>query len=176
MHVNFLHIISNIFSIFILVTRIEYTYGPIKTLIIYILSGIGGNIFSLVTTSNQNRLQLKAGASTALFGMIGLTLGYLIYNWRGLNNIGVQLKCKLVCTITFLLVFVIFFAPSTNSSSSNNIDFFGHLGGFLTGIWMPAIEKPLNNENYELGIRIIFVCLFVAQFAITFIVFFLEKS
>ena len=76
--------------------------------------------------------------------MIGLILGYLIYNWRGLNNIGFQLKCKLVCYVMFLLIFVLFFTPSNGQS----IDFFGHLGGFLTGIWMPAIEKPLNDGQY----------------------------
>lgn len=82
LHLNFIHIFGNILSTFILVARMEYTFGVVKTLIIYLVSGISGNIFSLATESNQDHYQIiKAGASTALFGMIGLLLGYIIINW-----------------------------------------------------------------------------------------------
>ncbi len=136
LHINFIHIIANILSTFILVTRVEYTFGPIKTLIIYLLSGIGGNIFSLAVSSDEDyALLIKAGASTALFGMIGLLLGYLIINWNGLDLVGQQLKCSIICTTVFFLIFVLIFTPS----SSGKIDYYGHLGGFLTGIWMTAI-------------------------------------
>lgn len=50
LHVNFLHVIGNMFSTFILVTRVEYTFGPLRTLLIYLLCGIGGNIFSLAVS------------------------------------------------------------------------------------------------------------------------------
>lgn len=70
--------------------------------------------------------------------MIGLLLGYLIINWNGLDLVGQQLKCSIICTTVFFLVFVLIFTPNSGS-----IDYYGHLGGFLTGIWMTAIERPL---------------------------------
>lgn len=135
LHVNFLHIIGNLFSTFILVTRIEYTFGPIKILLIYLLCGIGGNIFSLAVDNNY--YSIKAGASTALYGMIGVVLGYLIINWTGLHQVGEHLRCNVICLSLFLLIFVLIFTPS---NLNTNIDYYGHLGGFLTGIWASAIH------------------------------------
>jgi rhomboid protease GluP len=143
LHVNFIHVVGNMFSTFILVTRVEYTFGPLKTLIVYLLCGIGGNIFSLAVSGDSDYWQqVKAGASTALYGMIGLLVGYLVLNWRGLDQVGQQMKCNIVCGTIFMLVFVLIFTPSDVGAS---IDYFGHLGGFLTGLWTPAILEPLYN-------------------------------
>ena len=48
MHANFMHITSNLFSQLIFGTRIESWFGTPKTMTIYILSGIAGNLFSAV--------------------------------------------------------------------------------------------------------------------------------
>jgi rhomboid protease GluP len=140
LHVNFMHVIGNMFSTFILLTRVEYTFGPPRTLLLYLLCGIGGNIFSLAVSSEKNYWSLvRAGASTSLFGLIGLLIGYLVLNWRGLDQVGQQMKCNIVCATIFMLVFVLIFTPYSSS-----IDYFGHLGGFLTGLWMPALLEPLH--------------------------------
>ena len=55
----------------------------------------------------------KAGASTALYGSMGIVLGYLIINWSGLKAVGDQMRCNIVCVFLFLFVFVIIFTPST---------------------------------------------------------------
>lgn len=69
--------------------------------------------------------------------MIGLLIGYVILNWNGLDLVGQQLKCNIICMTIFMLIFVLLFTPST---IGNSIDYFGHLGGFLTGVWMIAIS------------------------------------
>ena len=51
-HLNLVHLMGNVFSTFILATRVEYTLGPVKPLIVYLLSGIAGNIFSLAVNSS----------------------------------------------------------------------------------------------------------------------------
>ena len=118
-------------------TRVEYSLGWIRTLIIYILSGIGGNIFSNVTQTDDNII--KAGASTALFGIIGIIIGYVIINWRGLRVIGTLLKCQLVCICMVIIMFIFIFTPG----STTNIDYLGHLGGFLTGFWLISINPTI---------------------------------
>ena len=62
-------------------TRIEHSFGLVRTIIIYLVSGIGGNIFSALIDPNS----VKAGASTSLYGVIGVIIGYVALNWNGLN-------------------------------------------------------------------------------------------
>ena len=88
MHINLIHFLGNIFATFVLVTMIEHTYGVFKTLIAFLICGIGGNIFSLALDNDGFQNTMKAGASTALYGFIGVVLGYIIINWVGLQLVG----------------------------------------------------------------------------------------
>lgn len=78
---------------------------------------------------------MKIGASTSLYGMIGFIIGYVVINWDGVDGIGPGMKCQLYCTVSMMIVFVIFFTPI-----SGNVDYFGHLGGFLGGLWLAGIH------------------------------------
>ncbi len=80
LHLNFIHFFGNFLAILIFLTRIQYTVGPLRAFIIYIIAGIGGNIFSILLEPDS----IKAGASTSLYGIIGFILGYMIINWKGL--------------------------------------------------------------------------------------------
>ena len=50
---------------------------------IYLLSGLGGNILSTVLSDS-----IAVGASTAIFGLLGSAVGYLIFNWYALDYPG----------------------------------------------------------------------------------------
>jgi rhomboid protease GluP len=133
LHINFIHFFGNVLTLLIFVSRVEYTFGWWKTLIIYTISGIGGNIFSCLTDPSLNIV--KAGASTSLYGIIGAIIGYIILNWRGLDVIGRLLKCQLVFVAAIIVLFIFVLTPY-----SDNIDYMGHLGGFLTGLTLCAIH------------------------------------
>lgn len=135
LHVNFLHFFGNILIVFMFLTRIEHSFGPIRTFFLYILSGIGGNIFSAVCDYST----IKAGASTSLYGVIGVIFGYMIINWNGFNLIGSYLKCQLCCTSMTIILFIFFFSVI----GTQNVDVYGHLGGFLTGLWLASINKTI---------------------------------
>ena len=142
LHVHFLHIFGNLITTFMFLSRIEHTYGPAKTLIIYLLSGIGGNIFSALVGPSG----VKAGASTALYGIIGVIIGYIVINWNGLDLVGQQMKCQIFCTGFMVIIFIFIFTPTSASSStgsSTSIDYFGHLGGFLSGVWLSSIHDTI---------------------------------
>ena len=47
-----------------------------------------------------------------------------------------------MCSFMFLLLFVLMFTPRT-TDEMNSVDHWGHLGGFLTGVWISAIGTPL---------------------------------
>ncbi len=140
LHVNFLHFFGNMLAIFMFVTRIEHSFGVIRTLIIYLLSGIGGNIFSALIDETN----VKAGASTSLYGVIGVIIGYLIINWKGLDLIGPLLKYQLCCTSVMIIAFIFFFSVLGTA----NVDAFGHLGGFLTGFFLSSINETILSYTY----------------------------
>jgi len=140
MHIYFMHIFGNVITTFMFLSRIEYTYGTVRTFFAYLIAGICGNIFSLLCSPSG----VKAGASTSLFGIIGIIIGYIIINWNGLDLIGQSMKCQIWCTALLIIVFIFIFTPS---SSSSGIDYYGHLGGFLAGVWLSAIKESIINER-----------------------------
>lgn len=105
----------------------------------YIITAISGNIFSALCSP----MGIKAGASTCLYGLLGVMVGYVIINWSGLNKIGPILKCQLFFVCMMLIAFTILFT----SVGPNNIDYFGHLGGFLAGLWLSGINPTIDNQR-----------------------------
>ena len=160
-----MHFFGNFTSTIILLSRFEYSFGTVRCIIIYIVSAIAGNIFSALC----NTTNIKAGASTCLYGILGVMIGYIIINWSGLNKIGPILKCQLVCVCIMLIVFTILFT----SVGPNNIDYFGHLGGFLAGLWCSGINHTIDNQNCERNFRVIAIVMLILQLAICFILFYL---
>ena len=92
---------------------------------------------------NPSNMIVKAGASTSLFGIIGTILGYLILNWRGLDLIGKFLKCQLIFLSLIIILFIFILTPF-----NQNIDTYGHIGGFIIGMTICAIQPTIANENY----------------------------
>lgn len=140
LHVNFLHFFGNMLAIFMFLTRIEHSFGFVRTIIIYLLAGIGGNIFSALIDETN----VKAGASTSLYGIIGVIIGYLFINWRGLDLIGPLLKYQLCCSSLMIIAFIFFFSVL----GTENVDAMGHLGGFLTGLFLSSINQTIMDEKY----------------------------
>jgi membrane associated rhomboid family serine protease len=96
-------------------------------------------------------------------------IGYFIINWSGLNKIGPILKCQLVCLGIMLIVFTILFT----SVGPDNIDYFGHLGGFLSGLWLSAINPTIDNQKCERNIRIVAITMLIIQLILCFVLFYL---
>jgi hypothetical protein len=46
--------------------------------------GILGNAFSNLTAVDQGDDMIKAGASTSIYGLLGLIVGYCLINWPSL--------------------------------------------------------------------------------------------
>lgn len=69
----------------------------------------------------------------------------------------------------FLLLFVLIFTPF-----GSNIDYYGHLGGFLAGIWLAAVHQTLIEETREKVIRVVFGVLLAIQLTACFVGFYLS--
>lgn len=110
---------------------LEATIGFNKTVIIYLVSGIGGNLFSALLSDS-----IGVGASTAIFGILGAYLGFLILNWEYLNQ-WPEIRCNYLIFIMFILIINLFIG-----ASSKNVDMYGHLGGFITGLALSFFVIP----------------------------------
>jgi rhomboid protease GluP len=170
LHLHFLHLALNLLATLILCSRIEQTYRVWYTMLFYFLSGIMGNIFS--DCVNTNVFRVAVGASTALYGLVGVLLGYIVINWAGLAFMPAAHKCRLVMVVVMMLLFSIFFI---NTGASENVDYYGHLGGFLGGLWLAGIPPSILNNSREKMLRGVAIGLFCVQALICFLVFYLGK-
>ena len=118
LHASLIHLLVNMYSLNIIGTQIENYLGKTKYLIVYIVSGICGGLFSVCVHSNI----VSVGASGAIFGLMGALL-YFGYHYR--NYLGNVVKTQILPIV--LINLGIGFLVS-------GIDNACHIGGFVGGI------------------------------------------
>lgn len=116
-HIGLTHIVVNMVTLYFIGMQIEYLFGPGRYLLIYLISGLCGNIASFAFNPDS----LSAGASTALFGLFG---AYLMLGEHFRENVYIRLMARQ------FLVLVIF---NIGFGFFGNIDLAGHLGGLFGG-------------------------------------------
>ena len=116
-----LHILCNMYSLYIIGSQVEQVYGKVKYITIYLISAITAGLLSGVLNTVGS-----IGASGAIFGLCGAIL-YFGYHYR--LYLGNQLKTQLIPILIINLF--IGFMPG--------IDGFGHLGGLVGGIFASLI-------------------------------------
>ena len=63
--------------------NLEGAIGWIYITIIYFSTAVSGNLMSVLVNDS-----LGVGASTAIFGLIGGYLGFVVLNWKYLEKLG----------------------------------------------------------------------------------------
>ena len=114
LHIGIMHLLCNMYSLYIIGREVENLFGKIK----YILSGIFGSIMSLAFTHNT----ISAGASGAIFGLLGALL-YFGMHYR--TYLGEAIKRSIIPIIVVNLI-IGFFAEG--------IDLAAHIGGLVGGV------------------------------------------
>ena len=82
LHFGAPHLINNMLVLFVLGQRLEPVTGKIKFFLIYIFGGLGGNMLSLFLDMYAGNASLSAGASGAVFAVMGGMI-YVIIRHRG---------------------------------------------------------------------------------------------
>ena len=140
-HIGIVHLAFNTYAIYVFGTQIERTFGPLRYLSIYMLSGIAGVLGSFAFSPHPS-----AGASGAIFGLIGTEAAFFYRYRRAFGRTGQQRLYNILIVIGYNLAFT--FAAS-------NIDVWGHLGGLLAGTalgwWlMPQYVAVLTEDGPRL--------------------------
>lgn len=132
MHFGINHIMNNMLILFILGDNLERALGHIKYLIFYLLCGAGANIVSMLINMGEYRNVVSAGASGAIFGVIGGLLYAVCVNKGRLEDLSTR---QLVVIIVSSLYF---------GFTSTGVDNAAHIAGLLIGILLGAVlyRKP----------------------------------
>ena len=78
LHFGIYHIANNMLVLFVLGQRLEPVLGKVKFILVYLLGGLGGNIFSLLMETKKAEYAVSAGASGAVFAVMGAMLYVVI--------------------------------------------------------------------------------------------------
>lgn len=118
LHIGIMHLACNMYSLYVVGREVESLFGKIKYIIIYVLSGIFGSIMSIAFTHNT----ISAGASGAIFGLLGALL-YFGIHYR--TYLGEAIKRSVIPIIVVNLLIGFF---------SEGIDLAAHIGGLVGGV------------------------------------------
>ncbi len=121
LHFGPFHLVCNMWSLYNLGPTVELLFGPFFFLLIYLVSGLCGNLLTWAIDERTGKSSISAGASGAIFGLLGTMLvlavlpalrGY--FSLRG---------------ILFTLFINIIYGLRVRGVNLN-----AHIGGFLGGI------------------------------------------
>ncbi len=131
LHFGALHLGMNMLALWDGGKLVERMFGAARFLLIYLISGVGGNLLSLVIQGND---AVSGGASGAIFGIYG---ALLVYVWFARLQMQAQefrwlfWGALLFSALTIVMGYII---PGIDNSA--------HIGGFATGIVMATLLLP----------------------------------
>lgn len=139
MHFGISHIANNMLVLFVVGDNLERALGSIRYLIFYLLCGVGANVVSMYAGMNDYVQAVGAGASGAIFGVIGGLLYAVIVNKGRLEDLSTR---QLVVMIVFSLYF---------GFTSTGVDNVAHIAGLVIGIILAAVmyRKPKKSSYQE---------------------------
>lgn len=151
-HIGFFHILFNMYFFYSLGPVFERLFGSMNFLIIYLIAGIFGNLLSFAFGSPYT---VSAGASTSLYGMLGLAIG-LMATYRDdeiIRSFGASFISVVVINVIYSLL-----APG--------VGIYGHLGGFVAGFLLAGIFPIIGREIASPKRLVSLIILLVASFAL----------
>lgn len=127
LHFGVQHLTNNMLLLGIMGWQLELEVGSVKFLILYLLSGIGGTALSVWESLRVEQFAVSAGASGAIFGMIGALLFIAIRNKGKLGRLTPK-------RLLFMILLSLYFG-----FTSTGVDNMAHIGGLITGFLLAAL-------------------------------------
>jgi rhomboid protease GluP len=122
MHFGIRHLANNMLILFVIGERLERVLGRVKYLLLYLFCGIGANVISMIMGIMNQETTVGAGASGAIFGVVGGLFVVIAKNRGRLLDLSLQ-----------RMGVMIFFSLYLGFSSSG-VDNAAHVGGLLLGM------------------------------------------
>lgn len=128
-HLGLIHIGFNMYVLYRYGAIVEQMYGPIEYAAIYLLCAAGGSVLTILV----DPVQFAAGASGAIFGLIGLLFAVSRRHHAVLGREARSVMAGIGSYLVFLLLFT-FLVPG--------ISWTGHLGGLVVGAVLGFFLPP----------------------------------
>jgi membrane associated rhomboid family serine protease len=144
LHGDFLHILFNLFSLWMFGGELENYWGSKKFLFYFLFCGIGAGFCTVVFTPYQ--FIPVIGASGAIFGIL-LAFGWLFPNRPVLIYFLFPIPAKYM-----VIIFGLFELYSSRSGAGGGIAHLTHLGGLLFGFFYmvyPMIRQKIRRKYYK---------------------------
>ncbi len=137
LHLNFTHILFNGITLYFLGIQIERWLGHWRYLLLFMISGVVGNSTSFAFNSD-----LSAGASGAIFGLLGAFIMIGIVGWQDQ-----QIRSMTKVFSGFILLNL------ATDVMTTGIDVANHLGGLLAGFlisWCLGVPGVKSNRKVQI--------------------------
>ncbi len=133
MHFGIGHIINNMLVLYVMGDHLERALGSMRYLLFYLICGVGANVVSMWFEMVTARVSVSAGASGAVFGVIGGLL-YVVLRNRGKLE---DLSTRQMAVMILLSLYFGF----TSSGVNNVAHVAGLVIGFLTGAVLYRVPR-----------------------------------
>ncbi len=132
LHFGIEHLFFNMLILMVIGSNVERELGKIRYVLLYMLSGIAGNIISFLFALFFHPQSVSAGASGAIFGIIGSLLYIFLAN-RG------KIEDRAIVRMLMLIAYSL-----ASGFTSRGIDNAAHVGGLVSGFALAMLFYPRN--------------------------------
>ena len=129
LHIGFVHLAFNGLGLFVFGTVVERIGGPLRLVAVYIGSGLAGSALSYLASPAIR----SAGASGAIFGVLGALAVYLVVNRQEFGKLGQ----REITTVLFLAAMNLL-----NGLTTPGVDNWAHAGGLIGGAALGLAIMP----------------------------------
>lgn len=135
LHFGFHHLINNMVMLMLIGWTLEEEVGSFRLLLIYVLGGLGGNLLSAWWDVYRNVYPISAGASGAVFGIIGALLYIAVCNRGQIGNLSGRRLLLMVVLSLYL------------GYADGGVDNMAHIGGLVTGFILSILLYRKRNSK-----------------------------
>jgi membrane associated rhomboid family serine protease len=133
-HLGPIHLAFNMYVLYLYGQIAERMYGRVEYAAIYLLCAAGGSVLTILV----DRTQFAAGASGAIFGVIGLLF---VVSRRHHAVLGREARTMMAGIGTYLVFMLVF------TFAVPGISWTGHLGGLIVGAIIGFLLPPTGVET-----------------------------
>ena len=137
LHAGIEHLFNNMVILFFLGAMIEKVTGHLSFLVLYFLSGIGGNLCSLLAKLLQMDASASIGASGAIFGLDGVLLAWILLDRSSMPDVTPK-------RVILMIVLSLY-----SGFTAQNIDNAAHVGGLVTGFLAGLLYCALKKHRRQ---------------------------
>lgn len=139
LHFGSAHLANNMLLLFVIGSRLEEALGKWKFLILYFVSGILAGMTSIGYNMLQNRMVIAAGASGAIFGIIGGMVWVVIAERGKVQGLGIRQMAVFAALSLY------------GGFADQHTDNAAHLGGMAAGFLLAALLYRRRGKIREGG-------------------------